>query len=126
MPLYGHELTREVLPAQAGLARVVKRDDDFVGSAAIARGPAPDAPVLVGLAGEGRRAARSGYPVLGDGGARVGEITSGALSPTLGRPIAMAYVRPEASPVGTVLAVDVRGSVLPMTVVELPFYRRAR
>ena len=54
----------------------------------------------------------------------IGEITSGALSPTLGYPIAMAYVRPDCAAIGTELAVDVRGSAIPATVVALPFYRR--
>ena len=57
-------------------------------------------------------------------GSLVGEITSGALSPTLGYPIAMAYVRPDCAAIGNELAVDVRGSAIPATVVALPFYRR--
>jgi aminomethyltransferase len=124
MPLYGHELSRDILPAQAGLGRVVAADkDDFVGKDAVAAGPADGAPVLVGLVGEGRRAGRAGYAVL-DGDERVGEITSGALSPTLGHPIAMAFVAPAVSAPGTRLAIDVRGTSIPATVTALPFYRR--
>lgn len=127
MPLYGHELGRDTLPAQAGLGRVVPlttKTVDFVGRAAVEAGPAADAPVLVGLAAEGRRAARAGYPVLGPDGAAVGTVTSGALSPTLGHPIAMAMVPPAFAAPGTALAIDVRGTALPATVVALPFYRR--
>jgi aminomethyltransferase len=54
----------------------------------------------------------------------VGTVTSGALSPTLGVPIALAYVSPRAAATGTVLHVDVRGTRLPVTVTTLPFYRR--
>ena len=72
---------------------------------------------------EAIRVARAGYAVL-DGGAPVGEVTSGALSPTLGHPIAMAFVDPAVSAVGTELELDVRGSRVPATVVALPFYRR--
>jgi aminomethyltransferase len=54
----------------------------------------------------------------------VGEVTSGALSPTLGHPIAMAFVDPASSAVGTELELDVRGSRIPASVVALPFYRR--
>ena len=78
----------------------------------------------------GRRAARHGYPVTatagtaGGQGAVVGYVTSGAPSPTLGHPIAMAYVTPEVSRAGTELAVDVRGRREPVRVVPLPFYRR--
>jgi aminomethyltransferase len=54
----------------------------------------------------------------------VGEITSGTFSPTLQKPIAMAYVQPASAAVGTQLAVDIRGTSEPATVVKLPFYTR--
>lgn len=135
MPLYGHELSRAVLPAQAGLGRTVSFDKgDFVGRAALEAaagfGAASDAdaearPVLVGLVAEGRRAGRAGYPVF-NGDELVGEVTSGALSPTLGHPIAMAYVPPALAAEGTVLSIDVRGHTVPATVTVLPFYRRKK
>lgn len=126
MPLYGHELSLRIVPAQAGLGRVVAVDkEDFVGKAGLSAVVAADAPVLVGLASEGRRAGRAGYPVL-RGDDVVGEITSGALSPTLGHPIAMAFVSPAVSEPGTELFLDVRGTKIPATVTALPFYRRAK
>ena len=57
-------------------------------------------------------------------GKEIGELTSGALAPTLGYPIAMAYVDPEFTEEGTELDIDVRGKKLPATVVALPFYKR--
>ncbi|WP_165063819.1 glycine cleavage system aminomethyltransferase GcvT [Marisediminicola senii] len=125
MPLYGHELGLDTQPAQAGLGRVVAlgKEGDFVGRAAVEAGAPADARVLVGLQMSGRRAGRAGYAVL-SGDATVGEITSGALSPTLGYPIAMAYVDPAASVTGTELTVDVRGTAIPASVVPLPFYSR--
>ena len=107
--------SRDILPVQAGLGRVVAlaKEGDFVGRAAIEQGPAADAPVLVGLAAEGRRAARADYEVYdGEGAdaARVGVVTSGALSPTLGHPVAMAFVAPDAAEPGRELFVDVRGT----------------
>ena len=60
------------------------------------------------------------------GDAVVGEVTSGALSPTLGYPIAMAFVDPEHAEAGTTLALDVRGTHIPATVTALPFYRRSQ
>lgn len=128
MPLYGHELSRHVIPAQAGLARVVPlktKSADFVGRSALESVVATGAPVLVGLVSDGKRAGRAGYAVL-HGDERVGEITSGALSPTLGHPIAMAFVSPGVSEPGTELAIDVRGTRIPATVTALPFYRRAQ
>ena len=125
MPLYGHELTLDVVPAQAGLGRVVALDkDDFVGKSALSAIAEADASVLVGLVADGRRAGRAGYPVL-RGDDVVGKITSGALSPTLGHPIAMAYVLPSESAEGTELHIDVRGTRIRATVTTLPFYRRA-
>ncbi|MEU4016424.1 glycine cleavage system aminomethyltransferase GcvT [Microbacterium sp. NPDC028030] len=125
MPLYGHELTLETVPAQAGLGRVVvTAKERFVGKEAIE--PAPDAPVLVGLVAEGKRAGRAGYAVVDADGAALGEITSGALSPTLGHPIAMAYVHPSSAAEGTAVFLDVRGTSIPATVTALPFYRRTK
>ncbi len=138
MPLYGNELDRTTTPHDAGLGRVVKLDkvdDDgtptpFVGRDALAaRATSAPARVLVGLQGLGRRAARHGYDVVAStasDAAVVGTVTSGAPSPTLGYPVAMAYVTPEVSAEGTELAVDVRGRREPVRVVPLPFYRRPR
>ena len=125
MPLYGHELGLDTLPVQAGLGRVVnlKKEGDFVGRNASEIGAPDGARVLVGLASQGKRAGRAGYGVF-DGDVEVGEITSGALSPTLGYPIAMAYVDPGLSAPGTELAIDVRGSRVAASVVALPFYKR--
>jgi aminomethyltransferase len=133
MPLYGHELTAAVTPFDAGLGRVVKFDKpgDFVGRAALgaAAERAADLPPrkLVGLVARGRRVPRAGYPVTDASGTVIGEVTSGAPSPTLGKPIAMAYVDAAHAAPGTPdVAVDIRGTREPYDVVALPFYRRAR
>lgn len=127
MPLYGHELGRDIQPVQAGLGRAVHftKECDFVGRTAAEAGPAEGARVLVGLTSEGRRAGRAGYAIV-HYDTVVGEITSGALSPTLGHPIAMAFVDPQYSEPGTVLDIDVRGSKIPATVTALPFYKREK
>lgn len=131
MPLYGHELTRETVPAQAGLGRVVVADKErFVGKDALAGSAAGTGAqagrTLIGLTAEGRRAGRAGYPVVLEDGTVVGEITSGALSPTLGHPIAMAYVDPAHAEDGAELFLDVRGTKIPATRTALPFYRRKK
>ena len=133
MPLYGNELGRDMTPFDAGLGRVVKLDKpgDFVGRAALAK-RADMAPVreLVGLIGRTRRIPRHGYSVLWDR-EPCGTVTSGAPSPTLGRPIAMAYITPASAVEARSdrddagrLAVDIRGSAEPADIVPLPFYRR--
>lgn len=126
MPLYGHELTRDGDPYEAGLGRVVRLDKPggFVGEAALRDRSVAPARVLVGLRCDSRRVPRAGYAVLSADGAPVGEVTSGAPSPTLGYPIALAYVTPESAAEGTALAVDIRGSAEPAVVVARPFYRR--
>jgi aminomethyltransferase len=126
MPLYGNELDLDTNPYEAGLGRVVKLDkpDDFVGRAALER-VAADGPSkrLAGMVVRGRGIARHGYPVLAED-RRVGTVTSGTQSPTLGVPIAMAYVAPGDAEPGTILAAEIRGAAVPVEVVPLPFYRR--
>jgi aminomethyltransferase len=123
MPLYGHELTALTTPQQAGLGRLVQSGKvaDYVGRAAVESPEAEGARVLVGLRAEGKRAGRAGYAVF-DGDREVGVVTSGALSPTLGHPIAMAYV--DRASAGAALTIDVRGTRLPVTTLPLPFYSR--
>ncbi|WP_314193063.1 glycine cleavage system aminomethyltransferase GcvT [uncultured Arthrobacter sp.] len=130
MPLYGNELSRHVNAYAAGLGPVVSlaKESDFVGKEALAAIKAAGVgstigQKLVGLKGLGRRAARGHYPVLKDG-MLIGEVTSGQPSPTLGYPVAMAYVDVEHAEVGTVLDVDLRGKSEPFEVVALPFYKR--
>ena len=128
MPLYGNELSLDTDPFSAGLGPVVsfKKEEDFLGRPALEALKAAGTPRrLVGLKGLGRRAARSHYPVL-SGGRRVGEVTSGVPSPTLGHPIALAYVESGFAEPGTALEVDLRGRAEPFEVVPLPFYRRQK
>jgi glycine cleavage system T protein len=126
MPLYGNELDLHTNPFEAGLGRVVKlaKPGDFVGRSALERA-VRDGPSrrLVGLVVEGRGIARHGYPVW-TGERRSGVVTSGTQSPTLGRPIAMAYVAPGDAEPGTVVDIEIRDARIPARVVTLPFYRR--
>ena len=134
MPLYGNELGSDLTPFDAGLGRVVKleKPGGFIGrDALVLRAQEPATRQLVGLTVQSRRVPRHGYPVLWNG-EPAGVVTSGAPSPTLGVPIAMAYLRPEVAAIaseltraGTAdLAVDVRGNAEPARLVELPFYHR--
>ncbi|MCU1548790.1 MAG: glycine cleavage system protein [Arthrobacter sp.] len=132
MPLYGNELSLEGDPFAAGLGPVValSKEGDFVGKAALAAKKEAGAGTttgrkLVGLKGLGRRAGRGHYPVLKDGNV-VGEVTSGQPSPSLGYPVAMAYVDVAFTEPGTALDIDLRGKSEPFEVVALPFYKRAK
>jgi aminomethyltransferase len=127
MPLYGHELSEDINPIQAGLNFAVNLTGrEFIGRDAIERFAADKLqPVRVGLQVEGKRVPRQGCPVF-QGDEIVGEVTSGTFSPTFERSIAMAYVRPSAQAIGTHLAVDIRGTQPPAVVVPLPFYKRPK
>ena len=140
MPLYGNELSAQVTPFDAGLGRVVvfAKPGDFVGRAALAeRAQAAPVRTLAGLTVGSRRIPRHGYPVLWDG-QPCGTVTSGAPSPTLGVPIAVAYLDPGTAQLAEEtaqlaeetaaarLAVDIRGSAEPARITALPFYHRPR
>ena len=128
MPLYGNELGPDLTPFEAGLGRVVKFDkpDDFVGRSALqARAAAGPRQELIGLTLRSRRVARHGYPVYADG-TEAGAVTSGAPSPTLGHPIAMAYLVAGTDAHDAVLTVGIRGEAVPAELTDLPFYSRSR
>ncbi|MFC3099698.1 glycine cleavage system aminomethyltransferase GcvT [Altererythrobacter lauratis] len=125
LPLYGHDLDESIDPISAGLAFALSPKrmaaGGFQGHAALASiGANEPASLRVGLAIEGRQPAREGAPVLHNG-APVGRVTSGGFSPTLGYPIALAFVPPALAQEGTSLAVQVRGRDLPARVTPLPF-----
>jgi aminomethyltransferase len=125
MPLYGHELSEEIDPFQAGLAWAVKMDKgDFIGRAALER-RRNDSGLRrrVGLELLDKRPAREGALVLKDG-REIGKVTSGTLTPTLNKAIAMAYMDPGFTELGTTVDVDIRGKPSAARVVKLPFYKR--
>jgi len=126
MPLYGHELSETIDPFQAGLRFAVDLEKDFIGRDALVQKKNAAAPLRrIGLLLAGRRVPRQGYAVLAADKV-VGEVTSGTFSPTLERPIAMAYVDHAEAKVGAELAIDIRGRTEPARVVELPFYHRRK
>jgi aminomethyltransferase len=126
MPLYGHELSESINPFQAGLARVVNfKGRDFIGAEELQEiSSIGTRDVRVGLKFEGKRAAREGSQVYAADGRLVGVVTSGSYSPTLGYPVAMAYVDRDLVVADTPVEVDVRGSRISGKVVSLPFYKR--
>jgi len=125
LPLYGHDLSPETDPVSAGLAFAISKrrrtEGGFLGAepvlAALEGGTATR---RVGLALEGRQAAREGALVFA-GEEEVGRVTSGGFSPSLNHPIAMAYVNAAHAADGTALTIEVRGKRLPARVVPMPF-----
>ena len=128
MPLYGHELSGEHTPVEAGLTFAVRKTGGFPGSDALddQRNNGTERS-LVGLVGNGRRPPRADYPVLAPSGETIGVVTSGTQSPSLERPIAMAYLPSAFTAPGTDVVVDIRGKAqLAMQVTALPFYKRSK
>jgi aminomethyltransferase len=123
LPLYGHELTDEIGPVQAGYGWSVKvNKGDFFGRdvfAAQKQGQLEQK--VVGLKLDGRNIAREGYPVM-QGDREVGKVLSGTFSPTLQHPIATALV--ETAALGQPLQVKIRSNSVPAEIVPVPFYRR--
>ena len=125
LPLYGHDLSPETEPFGAGLGFAIARrrraEAGFIGAEAVlgvlAKGPVRK---RVGLVPEGRMAAREGTAVVA-GGKDVGRVTSGGFSPSLGHPVAMAWVEAAHAAPGTELVLDIRGKAVPARVVPLPF-----
>ncbi len=123
MPLYGHELSEDITPLQAGLKFAVKLDKpDFIGRNAMA-----DIPVTrkrIGLKVVGKGIIRENAPLfLGE--KEVGMTTSGTHAPYLGYPVAMAYVDIDSTEVGTKLIAEVRGRKIEAEIIPLPFYKKS-
>ncbi len=125
MALYGQDIDETTTPLEAGLGWLVHLDTkgDFVGRSVLEQQKAAGlSRRLVGLSMSSRNIARHGYQVLSNGQV-VGEVTSGTLSPTLGYPIALAYVPTHLATLDQPLEVEIRGKAYPAVVVKRPFYR---
>jgi len=124
MPLYGHELSENIDSITAGQKWCIKLDKDFIGAEYMRQvqqeGPRQK---LVGLEIEGKRIARQDTPLEKDG-QQIGIVTSGTLSPTLQKVIALGYVQPEFAEEGTEMDANSRGRIAQARVVPLPFFKR--
>jgi aminomethyltransferase len=125
LPLYGHDLSPETDPVAAGLTFAIskrrKAEGGFLGADKVLPMLAQGTPrSRIGLAVEGRMAAREGAKVFHQD-KEVGIVTSGGFSPSLQQPIAMAYIDAELAAEGTSLTIEMRGKKLDCTVVPMPF-----
>lgn len=128
--LYGHELTADIDPVQAGLLWSIsrirrpggERAGGFPGAAVIFQRMEDGSPLRrVGLTVDGKRPVRDGQAVLDAGGRQVGSVCSACYGASVGGPIAMAYIERSLGEPGTALHVDVRGKLVPVTVTPMPF-----
>ncbi|MCS7238910.1 MAG: glycine cleavage system aminomethyltransferase GcvT [Thermoguttaceae bacterium] len=127
LPLYGHELSEEVTPLEAGLEFACDLEGrNFPGRDALARlRGEPPTRKLVCLELSGKRIPRQGYPIRLSGEV-VGEVTSGTFSPTLGRPIALGYIRADLASPGLSVEIDIRGQGEPAQIIPKPFVAKKR
>ncbi|WP_037500124.1 glycine cleavage system aminomethyltransferase GcvT [Sphingomonas jaspsi] len=126
LPLYGHDLDTETTPVAADLTFAIgkrrRNDGGFAGADRILAELASGAiSRRVGLNVEGRQPVREGAMVLDAEGNEVGKVTSGGFSPSLQRPIAMAYVPVALAEAGTAITLSQRGKLFQATVAPMPF-----
>jgi aminomethyltransferase len=128
LPLYGHEISDTINVWEAGLDRFCKMEkQDFIGHESLARAKASVITrALSGLEMMERGVARDGYKVLDSSGKEIGHVTSGSYAPFLKKNLALAYVPPEFSAIGSELHVEIRGQGVKAKVVPTPFYKRPR
>lgn len=136
LPLYGHDVTAETLPVEANLSfalsKVRREEGNFAGAARVlAQYPDKAGRKRVGLFVDGRQPVREGAVVIDADGKTIGKVTSGGFSPTLQRPIAMAYVPINLSESGTAITIEQRGKKIACTVADMPFvqhhyYRKSK
>ncbi len=126
LPLYGHEISDTINVWEAGLDRFCKMEKgDFIGRTALEKARAAGLKrILVGLEMVERGIARDGYKVLAEADCEIGYVTSGSPAPFLRKNIALAYVPPDFSALGTGVKVEIRGQRVRAQVVPTPFYRR--
>jgi aminomethyltransferase len=128
MALYGHEISETINVIEAALDRYCKMEKgDFIGRAALEKEKTAGLHrILVGLEMVDRGIARDGYKIFSDAGLEIGYVTSGSPAPFLKKNIALAYVPPQHSAIGSMVLVEVRAQKLKAQVVATPFYKRPK
>jgi len=128
LPLYGHEISDTINVWEAGLDRFCKMEKpEFVGRQALEKARAGEIKrTLIGLEMIDRGIARDGYRILNSEGEQIGYVTSGSYAPFLKKNIALAYVPPEFSGLGTELQVEIRNQGVKAKVVPTPFYKKPK
>lgn len=122
--LYGNDINDTTSPLEAGLGWITKLNNEFNNSEYIKKQKEEGITrKLIAFELEGKRVARHGYDVVDAEGNKIGEVTSGTMSPSLGKSIGMAYVPKELSKIDTEINIQIRKNVFPAKIVKLPFYK---
>ncbi len=124
--LYGNDINDTTSPIEAGLGWITKFTKDFVNSDNLKKeketGPKRK---LVAFELDERGIPRHDYDIVDESGAKIGVVTSGTMSPSLGKGIGMGYVPANSTSLGTKIYIQIRNKAIPATVVKLPFYKIA-
>ncbi len=125
LPLYGHEINRDITPLEAGLSMFVKLDnDDFCGKAALVKQKEEGIPrKLVGFELKGKGIPREGYRVVKDG-QDIGFVTTGYKAPTVGKTIGLALVERAHGDMGGTFDIQIRKKVSPAEIISKRFYKK--
>ncbi len=122
--LYGNDINDSTSPIEAGLGWITKFTKNFVNSEALAKQKEEGAAKkLVAFMLDGKGIPRQGYDIVDEEGNKIGEVTSGTMSPSLGKGIGLGYVPSKNSKIGTNIQIQIRKNTVPATIVKLPFYK---
>ena len=125
LPLYGNEINRDITPLEASLGYFVKLDTDFIGKDVLVKQKEQGLTrKLVGIEILGKGIARHGYDILNDEGEKIGNVTTGYQSPTIGKSVALGLVNIDYSKLGTNVKVQIRKKQVPAIVVKKKFYKK--
>ena len=122
--LYGNDINDATSPLEAGLGWITKFTKNFVNSEALAMQKEEGvAKKLVAFMLDGKGIPRQGYDIVDEGGNKIGVVTSGTMSPSLGKGIGLGYVPTQTSKTGNQIQIQIRKNTVPATIVKLPFYK---
>ncbi len=122
--LYGNDINDETSPIEAGLGWITKFSKEFVNSEALERQKEHGvARKLIAFELNERGIPRKDYPIVDDKGKNIGLVTSGTMSPSLGKGIGLGYVPLDYAVPGSTIFIQIRKNNIPATIVKLPFYK---
>ena len=122
--LYGNDISDTTSPIEAGLGWITKFTKSFINSENLLKQKKLGTQRrLVAFELDERGIPRQGYDILNNQGDKIGEVTSGTMSPTLAKGIGMGYIPTNVKSVGTKIYIQIRKKIIPATIVKLPFYR---
>ena len=123
--LYGNDIDDTTSPLEAGLGWITKFNKDFINSESLKKQKELGvSKTLVGFQLSQRGIPRQGYAIVDPQGNSIGRVTSGTMSPSMGKGIGLGYVPVALKEVGSQIHIQIRNKLVPAMVVKLPFYKK--